>query len=109
MQIDLIAPCPKKPASTATNHDEDYCLLSAKNSIDLEDVQNACLEIRQILHYQDSSQRHNENFIVRAGNPLIQDSSFVPLHQALSQLHIFEASRRPRSLSIGTPRNRPIG
>ncbi|OBZ81435.1 hypothetical protein A0J61_10518 [Choanephora cucurbitarum] len=108
MQLDLIAPCPKKPTMTTMTHKKEDCWLSTRDFMDLEDVQNACLELQQILHYQDHSQRHNENSIVRAGNPLIQDSSFIPLHQAVSQLHLSDTSKRPRSLSVGEPRHPPI-
>lgn len=81
----------------------------------MEDVEDACLELQQILQYQTIYQQqqqyrfHNEHLITRTGNPLIQDSSFIPLHQAVSQLNVSDpTTRRPRSYSVGDPRNQYI-
>ncbi|OAD77953.1 hypothetical protein PHYBLDRAFT_164832 [Phycomyces blakesleeanus NRRL 1555(-)] len=50
-----------------------------------------------------------EHPIVRTGNPLPQDSSFIPLHQAVSHLQVSDCppgvKHRPRSYSVGDHRN----
>lgn len=89
--MNVIAPRPKKPSSI-------YWL---NNNNTMQHVQDACLELQQILHSQNSL-GSNSSCIIRTGNPLVQDSSFIPLHQAVSQLSV---SRRPRSYSVGDPRD----
>ncbi|KAI8880459.1 hypothetical protein K501DRAFT_286853 [Backusella circina FSU 941] len=95
MQLNVIAPCPKKPSGMAQ-------LFESKED-------DACLELRQILHspsYHCILNSPDEHIITRTGNPLVQDSSFIPLHQAVSQLHVNDATlRRPRSYSVGDYRN----
>lgn len=86
--MNVIAPRPKKPSGSI------YWL---NNNIQ----QDACLELQQILHCQNPF-NNNSSCIIRTGNPLVQDSSFIPLHQAVSQLSV---SRRPRSYSVGDPRD----
>lgn len=90
--MNVIAPRPKKPSSI------NYWL---NNNNKMLDVQDACVELQQILNCQNSF-NNNSSCITRTGNPLVQDSSFIPLHQAVSQLTV---SRRPRSYSVGDPRN----
>lgn len=95
MQANLIAPCPLKPSSTGRNMGDSRYLYSVQEddtqSIDLQD---ACLELQQILQYNSKQ----ENIITRTRNPMVQDSSFIiPLHQAVSQLNL----SRPRSHCIG--------
>lgn len=94
MQVNLIAPCPKKPSSTNKGNSNWYY-----DPIHLEDVKDACLELQQILQYNAS---FSENIIARTRNPMTQDSSFIiPLHQAVSQLHITETIQRPKSYCVG--------
>lgn len=117
MQLSVIAPCPKKPSTVPTVGSNQ---LESKH-IDMGDVEDACLELQQILQSQT---RHlfqqqqqflytypntiDEHFITRTGNPLIQDSSFFPLHQAVSQLHVTDTNGRPRSYSVDDTRNHYI-
>ncbi|KAG0179696.1 hypothetical protein DFQ28_000170 [Apophysomyces sp. BC1034] len=65
--------------------------------------EDACQELRQILetHPVMLSIKADEQLIVRTGNPLPQDSSFIPLHQAVSHLQVSEKPSRPRSFSVG--------
>lgn len=107
--MNLVAPCPKKPSSTGRSY-VHWLSETSRNNIDMEDVEDACLELQQILQYQQQYRlHHNEHLITRTGNPLIQDSSFIPLHQAVSQLHVSDTTtRRPRSYSVGDPRNQYI-
>ncbi|KAI9033917.1 hypothetical protein CLU79DRAFT_830269 [Phycomyces nitens] len=120
----IVAPCPKKPSSlrTYSNYDQTFDFTS-------DDVQDACQELRQILAHsrqQQTSQpihhptipaprsfRPLEHPIVRTGNPLPQDSSFIPLHQAVSHLQVSDCpsggvKHRPRSYSVGDHRNQLI-
>ncbi|KAI8996984.1 hypothetical protein BDB01DRAFT_892598 [Pilobolus umbonatus] len=108
MQHHVIAPCPKKPSPVRSKYINS-------SSVEMNDVEDACLELQQILQSQS---RHffqhmhtyphrpvDEHFIARTGNPLIQDSSFIPLHQAVSQLQVSDSVGRPRSYSVDNTRN----
>ncbi|KAI7872329.1 hypothetical protein BDF14DRAFT_486022 [Spinellus fusiger] len=125
MVILILAPYPKKPSTLRTDHhDQAFEFIG-------EDVQDACQELRQILahsrqqHQQQQYQQQQQQYlyqmqlqqqqqqimvrpckpmeqpIVRTSNPLPQDSSFIPLHQAVSHLQVSECpvKHRPRSYS----------
>lgn len=103
--MNVVAPCPLKPSSTGKNNSRvDHCWAGFFDKINLDDVQDACMEIQQILQYQTHQQQQPQQ-IARTGNPLVQDSSFIPLHQAVSQLQVSRTSemKRPRSFSVGDP------
>jgi hypothetical protein len=106
----VVAPLPKKPSSV-TCVDNWLNHYNIKHNIDIQDVEDACLELQQILKSSSSNSNTNTTinyYITRTGNPLVQDSSFIPLHQAVSQLSISsnnQESRRPRSYSVGDHRN----
>jgi hypothetical protein len=87
MQVNLVAPCPKKHSSINKSNGDHLI----PDSIH-EDVKDACLELQQILQYSTFTLNEN-NLIARSRNPLTQDSSFVPLHQVVSKLCI----SRPKS------------
>lgn len=135
MQMQVIAPCPKKPSSSSSSStggsSSNYYYYDnnnywSNNNMNL-DIQDACLELQQILSSTWSSlgvqqQEYYDN-ITRTGNPLVQDSSFIPscdantLHQAVSQLSVSPSTStvvaptttgRPRSYSVGDPRNHYI-
>lgn len=129
MQMQVIAPCPKKPSSHSGYYYNNYWLNNNENSLDIHaDVQDACLELQQILTCSSSSLQQQYYSITRTGNPLVQDSSFIPtnngttsssLHQAVSQLSVSPnnnnaassastSTRRPRSYSVGDPPNHYI-
>lgn len=91
MQTNLIAPCPKKPSSSYSRNNWLY---------DSSYLQDACLELQQIL--VGTTVGLNENLIARSRNPLTQDESFfIPLHQAVSQLQISDMIQRPKSYCVG--------
>ncbi|CAO3645820.1 unnamed protein product [Cunninghamella blakesleeana] len=110
--MNIVAPCPKKPSS----------LQQSVHSTRIQEDE-AYNELRQILQSQS---RHyctlqlNDPIIARTNNPLPFDSSFVPLHQAVSHLQVSHLEKqsnnnnhnnnsinhRPRSLSVGN--SRPI-
>ncbi|KAK4521348.1 SUMO conjugating enzyme Hus5 [Mucor velutinosus] len=103
--MNVIAPCPLKPSFTGRNNSRaEHCWVGFYDKINLDDVQDACKEIQQILQYQSHQQQQPQQ-IARTGNPLVQDSSFIPLHQAVSQLQVSRTSemKRPRSFSMGDP------
>ncbi|KAG0170647.1 hypothetical protein DFQ30_002218 [Apophysomyces sp. BC1015] len=87
----IIAPCPKKPLRSFFMDEMEWS------------HEDACQELRQILetHPVMLSIKADEQLIVRTGNPLPQDSSFIPLHQAVSHLQVSEKPSRPRSFSVG--------
>lgn len=82
--MNIIAPLPKKPSSY------NYNML-------VEDDE-ACQELRQILNSHSNMMEE----ITRTDNPLPNDTSFTPIHQAV--LTVSDTSRiisRPRSFSVG--------
>ncbi|CEP09040.1 hypothetical protein [Parasitella parasitica] len=88
--MNIIAPLPKKPSLYSqhfwTEDDETY------------------QELRQILN--SHSNMTEDLAIIRTNNPLPNDSSFVPLHQAVSHLSVSDTKIiRPRSFSVGDSRN----
>ncbi|CEP14039.1 hypothetical protein [Parasitella parasitica] len=104
-KMNVVAPCPLKPSGTGRYRRIDYCWSSFHDEINLDDVQDACMEIQQILQSDQHHQSQQQQYIARTGNPLVQDSSFIPLHQAVSQLQVSNTSeiKRPRSFSVGDP------
>lgn len=111
--MNVVAPLPKKPSSNSGRNWFDH--YDAQNI----DMQDACLELQQILLCSASSSYFDSPnlYIARSGNPLVQDSSFIPLHQAVSQLSVASppvhqqqqqqelVTKRPRSYSVGDNRN----
>ncbi|CAO3657416.1 unnamed protein product [Mucor hiemalis] len=111
--MNVVAPLPKKPSSNNGRNWFDH--YDAQNI----DMQDACLELQQILLCSASSSCFDSSnfYITRSGNPLVQDSSFIPLHQAVSQLSVVSpplnqqqpqqelVTKRPRSYSVGDRRN----
>lgn len=88
--MNIIAPLPKKPSSYTqhfwTEDDE------------------ACQELRQILNSHTNMME--DLTIIRTNNPLPNDSSFIPIHQAVSHLSVSDSKIiRPRSFSVGDSRN----
>jgi hypothetical protein len=80
----IIAPCPKKPSSSKPTVQYEL------GQFDINDIQDACLELQQILANTTCIYQPTEpQFIIRANNPLVQDSCFIPHKQ-----------RRPRSHSV---------
>ncbi|KAI8381586.1 uncharacterized protein BYT42DRAFT_545454 [Radiomyces spectabilis] len=92
MALNILAPCPKKPSS----------LRFYTNAQDAE-MDDACQELRQILASQSRQlvRPIHDHVIVRTDNPLPHDSSFIPLHQAVTHLHVSDTPNRPRSFSVG--------
>ncbi|GAN05111.1 hypothetical protein MAM1_0082c04580 [Mucor ambiguus] len=90
--MNIIAPLPKKPSS----YSQQY--FWSEND-------EACQELRQILTSHTSMME--DLAIIRTNNPLPNDSSFIPLHQAVSHLSVTSDSKiiRPRSFSVGDSRN----
>ncbi|KAG0170033.1 hypothetical protein DFQ30_002977 [Apophysomyces sp. BC1015] len=106
MPLHIVAPCPKKPSSLSLYWNAD------QGSMLQDDVDEACQELQEILasqtrHALVRPSRHDEHLIARTNNPLPHDASFVPLHQAVSNLHVSDtrAKHRPRSFSVGDSRN----
>jgi hypothetical protein len=93
--MNIIAPRPKKPSS--------YSIW-----IEQEEENDACQELRQILG--SHSNMMEDLAIIRTNNPLPNDTSFVPIHQAVSHLSVSDSSQknRPRSFSVGDSRNYPF-
>ncbi|KAI9300942.1 hypothetical protein BJ944DRAFT_243728 [Cunninghamella echinulata] len=100
--MNIVAPCPKKPSSL-----QDY------HSTQRQQEDDAYNELRQILQSQSRHYcpiRLDDPIITRTTNPLPFDSSFIPLHQAVSHLQVSSSSNerhvnnRPRSLSVGNSR-----
>jgi C4-type Zn-finger protein len=93
--MNIIAPRPKKASS--------YSLWTEQ-----EEDNDACQELRQIL--SSYSHKMEDLTIIRTNNPLPNDTSFVPIHQAVSHLSVSENSQkhRPRSFSVGDSRNYPF-
>lgn len=81
----VVAPSPKKPFYLRTLQEDD-----------------ACQELRQILTTTAAAAANNNTehpTIVRTGNPLPQDSSFIlPIHH----LQVGGGGPRPRSFSVGS-------
>ncbi|KAG2209127.1 hypothetical protein INT46_004635 [Mucor plumbeus] len=88
--MNIIAPLPKKPSSYTQNFwTED---------------DEACQELRQILNSHTNMME--DLAIIRTNNPLPNDSSFIPIHQAVSHLSVSDSKIiRPRSFSVGDSRN----
>lgn len=91
--MNIIAPRPKKPST--------YNIWTEE-----EQDNDACQELRQILC--SYSHKREDLAIIRTNNPLPNDTSFVPIHQAVSHLSVSDTKNRPRSFSVGDSRNYPF-
>lgn len=58
--MNVVAPCPLKPSSTGKNSRMDHCWAGFYDKINLDDVQDACMEIQQILQYQSNVQQQQQ-------------------------------------------------